>query len=78
MTDAYFGTRAVPVAARKLVARAVLLRRDWLAAEARCIERHPPEHRAGSPERIAADASRRAMAALLTAARELGALLVRH
>lgn len=78
LLDAYFGPRAVPREARKLIVRAALLRRDWLAAEARCMERHLPERRAGSPERIAADASRQAMAALLTAARELGAVLVRH
>lgn len=77
LLESYFGQRAVPAPVRKLVARAVLLRRDWLAGEALCIERHVPEDRHGTPERIASEASRRAMVLLMMAAREIAAL-TRH
>ena len=54
MMDAYFGARAVHPEARKLIVRAALLRRDWMAAEARCMERHLQELQGRMAQRVAA------------------------
>lgn len=78
LLDVYGLPATVSPEVRTLVAYAVGLRHAWQDAEVRCIQRCEQERRAGSPERAASLAYRRAMATLLATARELAAMPARH